>query len=126
MIIVEDYFKPVIDRLPASRLTKSYIVGLFSDQALGRRVVDLSTESIILRHISNSDGFVTSQVIADYALWALSCVPESMMGYERAIETVGRLNYARCYRQMPDWRLFQELADMLPVYARTLAGDLHL
>lgn len=120
-----EYFDQYVSTLTASKMTKAYIVGLCLDQASGKRIVDMSTESIVLAHVFNTGGFIGSQTIADWAFWLLSFYAENVNGHRDAVETIGRLNYARCHRQVPSWYVFDEMSDMLPVYTRQLAQCVH-
>jgi hypothetical protein len=114
-------FDGIASDLPATRTARSYVTGLFLNQARSTRAVDFSRRSLVLSYISQRD-FAQSQDLADWVLWALSWVPTSVRDHRELAESLGRLSYYRCYRLVPSWRVYEELADNLPVYARHLSA----
>lgn len=113
----EAYFAALTAALPANRTTRAYVTGVFVDQV--RRPIDLSRESLVLLYSANPD-YTTAQHIADWVLWTLTWYPDALEPYRATVETIGRLAYLRCYRTVPTWRVFDELADCLPWYVDVL------
>lgn len=118
----EDYFSKVVAPLPTNRLTKAYIIGVFADLARGSSYVqDLSKESLVLRHLAGG-AFTEAQATGDWVLWVLTWFPAAVADHRDVVETIGQLAYLRCYRLVPTWRVYDELADQLPTYVRRLAA----
>ena len=121
-----DLFEATVDQLPATREAKAYIQGLFLDQADPKQAIDLSKESIVLNHIGLKRYALNElQRIGDWVLWVLSWFPRSVAQHREVVENLGRLNYLRCYRLVPSWKVYEELGDMLPVYTSRLYRILH-
>lgn len=115
--IIED-----VETLPTSRTAKAYVAGLFLDQARGQRIVDFSKDSIVLAHIEvrKLADIDKAQQIGDWALWVSTWFPGHVAASVSLVETFGRLSYHRCYRLVPSWRVYEELADSLPDIIRHL------
>lgn len=106
--------------IPASQTARAYVLGLFLDQARAARIVDLSRESVVLMYLQALERheFSEAQRLGDWALWVLSWFPENARGHREVVETLGQINYYRCYRQVPTWVVYEELADTLPSLVR--------
>lgn len=107
-----------VNDLPATRATKAYISGLFLAQS-GARGVDLSKTSLTLafQQARETYDFEKSQQLGDYVLWILSWYPQAVAAHRTLVETFGRLSYAHCFKRVPTWRVYEELADQLAVFA---------
>lgn len=119
-------FEERVQKLPASPKTRAYIQGLFIDQTLPARNVDFSKESMVLAHMEAGISLIERQSLGDWSLWVLSWFPKSVERYRDVVETLGRLNYLRCYRLVPSWTVYEELADQLPTFVRLLYRPSHV
>lgn len=80
--------------------------------------LDMSRESIVLSYAA-AGGFPDFQRIGDWVLFKASVLPTEDDGL---IVDFGRLAYARCYRLVRSWRVYDELSDDLPRVVRSLRG----
>lgn len=106
----------LVEGIPTSQSTKAYVEGLFLSQARPSRIVDLSNQSVVLAttKIQPRD-LLKTQELADWILWMLSWFPSSVGRDREVVETLGRMHYNRCYRLVPSWKTYEELAEMLPI-----------
>jgi len=120
---LRDLFAARVADLNATRTARAYIEGVFNSQVPSERAVDLSRESVVLAYarVRERFDFEQAQRLADWILWNLSWFPESVSGHREVVESLGRLSYYRCYRIIPSWIVFDELADELPRFVRELA-----
>lgn len=124
-----DVFRSKLAALHATRTARAYIEGVFTQQlaTASRRCIDFSQESIVLKYSevrTKRYDFEQSQQLADWVLWALSFFPASVQDHREVVETLGRLSYYHCYRIVPSWTVFDELADELPSITRQLHNSL--
>lgn len=112
----------LVARTSATRRAKAYMSGLFIKQARSARVVDFSDQSLVLAHIERRGSYDldAAQRLGDWVLWMLSFFPAHAGKHRELAETLGRLNYLRCYKLVPSWTVYEEFSDMLPVYTRDL------
>lgn len=110
-----EYFAERFTIVKASPVAKAYISGLFADQAF--KPVDLSRDSLVLSYgaARQSVDFKALQNIGDWVLWVDTCFPESLAQAIEVAESLGRISYYRCSRLLPSWRVYEELADTMPV-----------
>ena len=106
-----DYFDAQFTTLAATRAARAYIAGLFVQQAV--RPVDYSRESIVLAYAAGPD-FAGLQALGDWVLWVDTVMPGALDGCREVAQSIGRLSYHRCYRRVPEWRVYEELGDNLP------------
>lgn len=115
MVLMKRPFKDIIEMLPATNCAKAYIENLFDSQI--DHPIDLSQASIILTlHETNAIDLKKFQMIGDWVLWVNSFFPAHIADYEPAVSEAGRMSYCRCYRLVPSWSVYEELAEnMLPI-----------
>lgn len=98
--------------------TRAYVVGVLQRFQRDAGSLDMSRESVVLAfHEARLRGdFAGFQRIGDWTLWVSSVQPTQDRAQREVIETFGRLSYYSCHRLMRgQWRLYEELADELPV-----------
>ena len=117
---LERYFSNRFDTLPASNIARAYLTGLFSQQAF--RPIDFSDESVVLQYadIRQRHDLERLQRLADWIMWVASYSPESIADHLEVTESIGRASYYRCYRLVPGWRVYEELADNLPLLSNRI------
>lgn len=122
MMSCVDFFTARIESLKTSNDTKAYLVGLFSNQALSCRAIDFSRQSLTTSflEIRYSHNLVALQALADWVLWVDSVFPQHFVSYHEWAESIGRLCFYRCYKLVPSWVVYEDLADRLPLFARRL------
>lgn len=101
----------------ASGTAKAYLSGLFADQA--HKPIDLSKDSLVLTYygIRRTVDLTSLQSLGDWVLWTSTVFPE---GVAEIAESLGRLCYYRCYRLVPAWVVYEELADNMPTLVSQL------
>ena len=114
------YFHKLVTKLEASREAKAYILGLFQDQII--KPCDYSKESIVLtyKHAISSYNVEFIQSIGDWVFWVETFYYDHIKDNKAVTESFGRLSYYRCYRLVPSWSVYEELADNLPIYTYKL------
>lgn len=119
-----NYFSTKVAPLAASPIAKAYISGLFADQAT--KPVDLSKESVVLTFAAakRSHDFQVLQSIGDWVLWVDTFFPAAIAQSLEVTESIGRISYYRCSRLLPDWRVYEELGDTLPIIVPQLRAVL--
>lgn len=102
--------------------TRAYIIGVLLKHRSSSEL-DLSKKSIVLEYklaIERSD-FSTHQRIGDWALWTSTFFPTEDRSRLELTQSFGRLSYYACNRILRgQWRVYEELADELPVIAKTV------
>lgn len=115
-----DYFEEKLSDLPASRPTRAYVTDLFTKQAVSERAIDYSQDSVVLAYaeVRAQRDLETLQALGDWVLWVDSVLPGALEGFREASRAVAQASYYRCYQLVPEWRLYEELADTLPSLIR--------
>lgn len=98
-----------IGDIGVSREARAYLVSTL-DRVSRDPHLDMSDSSIILSYASAA-GFPDFQRIGDWVLFRASILPTCN---DRIAIDFGRLAYARCYRIVRSWRVYDELSDDLP------------
>jgi hypothetical protein len=96
----------------------AYVAGILSTKKWD--LADMSNESVVLAYqgAQLSGDFSAFQRIGDWVLFVDAVHPQHFNGVRDTVETLGRLSYYRCYRLMGgQWRVYEELADELPLLA---------
>ena len=111
------FFEANCARLSATREAQAYITDLLVRQVY--RPVDLSDRSVVLTYseVRHTRNLETLQALGDWALWREAMGAEA---YVDVTQSIGRASYYRCYTLVPEWRVYEELADNLPVLGRQL------
>lgn len=104
-----------IGDIGVSRETRAYLISTL-DRVSRDPGLDMSDSSIILSYASAA-GFPDFQRIGDWVLFRTSILPTEN---DRIAIDFGRLAYARCYRIVRSWRVYDELSDDLPRVVRSI------
>lgn len=123
---VTEVIETRVNHLSASRIARAYITNLFVRQI--HAPVDFSQESVVLAYIeakrdSRILDLAASQQIGDWVLWVASLYPAHLRAHQSVAETFARLSYLRCYRLVPSWQVYDELAEGLPSFTRALSAQ---
>lgn len=122
--IATQFFESRFARLPTTPVARAYVVGLFTQQV--SQAVDFADESLTLTYtqVRHERDLHTLQALGDWVLWADATLPGVFNGYRELAQSIGRASYYRCYRLVNSWRVYEELADQLPVVTRFARGAL--
>lgn len=119
---LDSWFADRLRHLKHKPETVAYVVSVLKSLAKPKACDDLSKRSIVLEFASarESGDFATFQRIGDWVLWVDIVMPESLAGTREIVESVGRQSYYACHRILRgQWRIYEELADELPVIANS-------
>lgn len=107
---LSDHFAAQFAALTATRTARAYLAGLFAAPP------DLSDRSLVLTYaeVRSLRDLVSLQALGDWVLWVDAVHPEAQASYRALAHSLGRASYYRCYRLVPEWRVYEELADCLP------------
>ena len=107
---------PPVELLRAAPVVCAYVAGLFAAP------VDLSGTSLVLQYaeVCNQYDLRRLQALGDWVLWVEAVLPEANANHHAVVQAVGQASYYRCYRLVPEWRVYEELADTLPTLVAQL------
>jgi hypothetical protein len=113
---LDAWFAERLRGLPYRPETLAYVAGVLKALGHPRPGDDLSDQSIVLLYADarRTGDFASFQRIGDWTIWVNAVMPQAVTGVEGVVETLGRLSYYTCYRLMPGWVVYEELADELP------------
>lgn len=92
-------------RLNATPQARAYVIGVLAQPT------DLSGVPLTVEYAEAtlSRDFARVQAIGDWVLWYDVISPQ-----RDYVRSLGRMSYYQCYRFVPTWRVYEELADTLP------------
>ena len=107
--------------------TTAYVVGVLKARERVQPADDFSDRSVTLafRDAVMSGDFVQFQRLGDWILWAEVMVPEHFAENRAVISNIGSLSYYSCHRILRgQWRVYEELAEKLPVLTQHVRAKL--
>lgn len=124
---LDAWFADRLQGLNCTPETVAYVVGV-----LGKRHWDdgdnMSRQSVVLafNHATFINDFAGFQRIGDWVLFADAVFPETLEQNRLVTVSLGRRAYSRCYQLLKgQWRVYEELADDLPLIAAKVRRKLH-
>ncbi len=118
---LDDWFRQRFEALHVSHEARAYLTSLFATQ-MRSCDGDMSRSSIVLSYATArlKGDFVSFQRIGDWVTWGLSTVPQSFEAKEVVVD-LGRLSYYACWRLTNrEWKVFEEMADTLPLLSERI------
>jgi hypothetical protein len=114
---INSFFDDLLADLECQGDTKAYIVSIFGKYK--NTDFDLSKNSItsLFAQARNKQDFLTYQTLGDWLFFSNTIAPQHLHHASKDYyDTVARLSYYACYKLINrQWKLFEELADRLPI-----------
>jgi hypothetical protein len=114
---VSDFFDDLLTDLECQADTRAYIVSIFGQYKSSAN--DLSQHSIGERYCQarENSNFAIYQQLGDWLFFTATIAPQHLHhASQDYYHNIARLSYYSCYRLINrEWRLFEEMADRLPV-----------
>lgn len=123
---ITDFFDELLTDIECQRDTRAYITSIYGKFRTAR--FDLSKDSVTLLFAQGRDkqDFLTYQNLGDWLFYTSTLMPNYLQhASQEYYDTIARLSYYSCYRLINrQWRLFEELADRLPILEKRVKDRL--
>jgi hypothetical protein len=125
---VTDFFQELLCDLNCQSDTRAYIIGIFGK--FRSATADLSKDSatLLFAQARAKQDFLGYQNLADWIFFANSWAPEHLQFASKDYyDTIARVSYYACYRLINrQWKLFEQLADELPILEEQVKRKLNI
>lgn len=114
MELLKDFFEESLVFNSMQPDTKAYLIKIFSDPKLTFTNQSLT---LVMAKAKFEGNFSLYQALGDEILITRSVFPRHLSGATvEYYDAIGQESYYRCYRMIRSWKIFEELAEMLPIY----------
>lgn len=124
---LDSWFAQKLQGLQCTPETTGYIVSVLGKRSAHWEQDNLSDSSLVIAYkdaLTTGD-FSSFRRIGDWVLFIDAVYPEFIKDNKQIVESIGRQSYYSCWRILRgQWRLYEELADKLPVIVSSVRHKL--